>query len=266
MEERAKQQKELEAQRRDTLATQKERDTQRTAREKIIAARVRAAKNRQRARLGLPPLSEDAADETAAIADEKAGVVEQEKKDAVEMEEFIKDLERRTHVRPWDVGKSGANVESVEKEWTYKAQKEPMSQEQWNESKREERKKEFAPTQELSAPSREPTAVHHHAPDTTYYDDEEESKGLYFSSKRKFKPRSYQPSTDETEDRTSAGTEIPPPPTFDYYGPSTSQPKRPKCDAQNLETSIEAGLKFLRNQSDKSQPGTKSKWTANADY
>ncbi len=54
--ERAKQQKELEATRLKTLASQKERENQRMSREKIIAERVKAAKNRQRARLGLPPL------------------------------------------------------------------------------------------------------------------------------------------------------------------------------------------------------------------
>lgn len=54
--ERAKQQKELEDIRMKTLASQKERESQRMSREKIIEERVKAAKNRQRARLGLPPL------------------------------------------------------------------------------------------------------------------------------------------------------------------------------------------------------------------
>lgn len=54
--ERAKQQKELEATRGKTLDAQKQREDQRKAREKIIAERVRAAQNRQRARAGLPPL------------------------------------------------------------------------------------------------------------------------------------------------------------------------------------------------------------------
>lgn len=54
--ERAKQQKELDDIRMKTLASQKERESQRMSREKIIEERVKAAKNRQRARLGLPPL------------------------------------------------------------------------------------------------------------------------------------------------------------------------------------------------------------------
>ena len=54
--ERAQQQRELETIRQRTLESQKQREQQRTARENIIAERVKAAKNRQRARLGLPPL------------------------------------------------------------------------------------------------------------------------------------------------------------------------------------------------------------------
>lgn len=54
-EERAKQQKELEAIRKTTLEAQKNREELRKNRDKIIADRVKAAKARQRARLGLPP-------------------------------------------------------------------------------------------------------------------------------------------------------------------------------------------------------------------
>uniref|UniRef100_A0A182HKC5 Uncharacterized protein n=1 Tax=Anopheles arabiensis TaxID=7173 RepID=A0A182HKC5_ANOAR len=71
------------------------------------------------------------------------------------------------------------------------------------------------------------------------------------------------------------GAEIEPPATYDYYGPSdAARRSRPAAgqtvapeNRTNLEASIEAGLKFLRNQSDKSGgPGTKNRWTSNADY
>ncbi|EGK97629.1 AGAP001231-PB [Anopheles gambiae str. PEST] len=71
------------------------------------------------------------------------------------------------------------------------------------------------------------------------------------------------------------GAEIEPPATYDYYGPSDAvRRSRPAAgqtvapeNRTNLEASIEAGLKFLRNQSDKSGgPGTKNRWTSNADY
>lgn len=54
--ERVKQQEELDEIRERTLQEQQKREEQRNTRERIIAERVRAAKNRQRARQGLPPL------------------------------------------------------------------------------------------------------------------------------------------------------------------------------------------------------------------
>lgn len=48
--------KALDEMRKKTLEEQKQREAQRLNREKIIAERVKAAKNRQRARLGLPPI------------------------------------------------------------------------------------------------------------------------------------------------------------------------------------------------------------------
>lgn len=53
--ERKKQQKELEAIRKGTLAAQKQKEELRNARDKIIADRVKAARARQRERMGLPP-------------------------------------------------------------------------------------------------------------------------------------------------------------------------------------------------------------------
>uniref|UniRef100_A0A182PRU5 Uncharacterized protein n=1 Tax=Anopheles epiroticus TaxID=199890 RepID=A0A182PRU5_9DIPT len=73
------------------------------------------------------------------------------------------------------------------------------------------------------------------------------------------------------------GVEIEPPATYDYYGPSDVAGRAGRSTGQsrtvapenrsNLEASIEAGLKFLRNQLDKAGgPGTKNRWSSNADY
>uniref|UniRef100_A0A182FS20 Coiled-coil domain-containing protein n=1 Tax=Anopheles albimanus TaxID=7167 RepID=A0A182FS20_ANOAL len=70
------------------------------------------------------------------------------------------------------------------------------------------------------------------------------------------------------------GAEIEPPPTYEYYGPPEGAGNRSgylgraaTSAGANLEASIEAGLKFLRNQSDKAGgPGTKNRWSSNADY
>lgn len=299
-EERLTQQKQLESVRKATLSAQKERGEQREARERIIAERVLAAKRRQRARLGLPvdePLSGDIPNgESKSVAVEEVGA-EQRTADKLE-KEALKDLERKSDLRPWDEGKEGTSHlvsrnEVVEKEWSYNGgPREPMSQEEWNGKKREERISEFAPTASLNDPTkskrnkknkrkkeadtpvkREPVGAY---PDVQVRggeqeveEEEEERPGLYFTTKKKLKRKNYQPAEEEEVkmSRTGGGgAEVPPPPTFDYYGPPLlGLSKKPKTDS-NLETSIDAGLKFLRNQTDKSQLGSQSLWGANANY
>lgn len=62
-------------------------------------------------------------------------------------------------------------------------------------------------------------------------------------------------------------SEFAPPATFEYYGPTASGAKRtPGIRPAQLESSIEAGLKFLRQQSDKDTVSTKMKWASNAGY
>lgn len=134
---------------------------------------------------------------------------------------------------------------------------------------------------------------------------EETNRTLFFTSKKtkkEFKRRNYDASLDdagsekrskpqqqavpirnelsddsgeekEVYRREGTGAEIPPPPTFEYYGPTSSaikqnQRRAPPVSKNVLEASIEAGLRFLREQSDKSGPstGTKNRWTSNADY
>lgn len=134
---------------------------------------------------------------------------------------------------------------------------------------------------------------------------EETNRTLFFTSKKTkkvFKRRNYDASLDdagsekrskpqqkavpirnelsddsgeekEVYRREGTGAEIPPPPTFEYYGPTSSaikqnQRRAPPISKNVLEASIEAGLRFLREQSDKSGPstGTKNRWTSNADY
>lgn len=134
---------------------------------------------------------------------------------------------------------------------------------------------------------------------------EETNRTLFFTTKKtkkEFKRRNYDASLDDAgsekrpkpqpvpirnelsegesgDERESCrrghgeGAEIAPPATFEYYGPTSSaarqnQRKAPPVSKNALEASIEAGLRFLREQSDKGGPstGTKNKWTSNADY
>ncbi|GAB0093723.1 hypothetical protein DMENIID0001_088970 [Sergentomyia squamirostris] len=274
-EERAKQQRELEKQRLATLSAQKEREEQRKARDMIIKERVRAAKNRQRARIGLSPLGPEDDEKTEQDEDEarKRDEEEEAKKKRKEEEEKLQEIERQKHIRPWDEDKTPADAP---KEWVYKPEREPMSQEQWVDLKRQERPKEFGPV--VEKPPAENTFEEEDFP--------EENKQLYFTSKKVKKPlfrkRNYTPesssassaepvpihnelSDDSDDDTRKKGAEFAPPPTYDYYGPSSSkQSRRPGVSQNELERSIEAGLKFLRDQSGKG--GNKNKWTANSDY
>lgn len=272
-EERLKQQKELETVRKATLSAQKEREEQRSARERIIAERVLAAKNRQRARLGLPPLEKLQPPAASEVDPEEVTKNSAEKSE----QETMRELERRSHLRPWDEGKEGTShlapmkqKEEEEVEWKYQGQREPMSQEEWNAKKREERISEFAPATKKKRPTKESDlespvkqSIPPVAPEMELADDveEEERPGLYFTTKKKLKRKNYQP--EEASSR--GGVEVPPPPTFDYpVAPLLGLSKKPKNE--NLASSIEAGLKFLRNQTDKSQSSSQSLWGANASY
>lgn len=195
-------------------------------------------------------------------------------------EEKAKELKRRRHVRPWDIGKEG-----VKEHYEY-------TQEEWVEKQRKERKTEFAPPSSYQRGFKSTV--------TNYKVSEEDKHSLYFSSKKvkesdrknesdgrkrrtdkdrdnvtatfkstpieneiecmeessgsinPYKTSSLYDSDDDSEANSSRGrgAEIAPPPTFDYYGPNN--PKRIKTNnATDLEDSIAAGLKYLRQEAEK---------------
>lgn len=282
--ERAKQQQELELERERTLESQRKRDQQRQQREKIIADRVFAAKNRQRARLGLPPLEREetkASDETVDdndVAKEEKRRQRKEEKDQKkkERDEQRRTEERKKHLRPWDQDKIDSSKrkpfsdsDDDSKEWQYRPDKpEPMSQEQWNEMKRADRVQEFAP---FSEP--EPTQLNRFTtiqPKAFKRRNAEiatASSNINNESIRNELNANECPEPIDDENNKRRRAEFAPPPTFEYYGPATTSRTRQKHPTTNdLETSIEAGLRFLREQSDKSATGTKQKWVSNVDY
>lgn len=287
--ERLKQQHALETEREKTLNAQKQRDQVRLYREKIIADRVFAAKNRQRARLGLPPLDQEEInkandEEKSKESKEERKRKKKEEKERLQKEELDRKREakRKQHIRKWDQGKDGVQSrrmvsDSDSDEWEYKPEKpEPMSQEQWNEMKRAERNKEFAPP--TSSFDAEPII------------NEMNSFNRFTTIKPKaFKRRNAEPVANmfnepirneldgndfpvddyRNEDRSNKrGAEIAPPPTFDYYGPTSSscRPKTHVPPNNDICSSIDAGLQFLREKSDKGIVGTKQSWVANKTY
>lgn len=282
--ERAKQQQQLEVERERTLEAQQKRDQQRQQREKIIADRVFAAKNRQRARLGLPPLEPEEAKASAETVDDSAVSKEEKRRQRKEEKERKKKEgdeqrrveERRHHLRPWDQGKNESaprkpfsDSDDDSKEWQYKPEKpEPMSQEQWNEMKRAERVQEFAPVFEPEPKNLNRfTTIQPKAFKRRNADTATASSNMYNEPIRNELDANECPEPIDDDRNKRRRAEVAPPPTFEYYGPATTSRPRPKQTGPNdLETSIEAGLRFLREQSDKNATGTKQKWVSNVDY
>lgn len=209
-------------------------------------------------------------------ADEKLKKKEEKAKRKKEQQEKVKDTERKKHIRPWDKDKSGVRKsrnsddddDSDEEEWTYRPEREPMSQEQWNEKERSKRNMDFAPipTETVVRKSNP-----FDQPGQSY--DEYENKTLNFTTKKRkpFVVRHVDepvgiPIRDELIDNyisSRRGAEIAPPANLDDSGAPTRKQKRVE---PTIESSIEAGLRYLREQSDKGTLSTKMKWTSNADY
>lgn len=289
--ERKQQQIALEEARKATTAEQTRRDEMRAKRDILVADRVLAAKNRIRARNGLPPISKEEyerdqqqkkAEETAEA--EARQQEEQKKREAIEKSKAEEEAEleelRKEHVRDWDRDKPGVAAKRrgsespEEEEWQYKAERLPMSQEEWNEKQRAQRQAEFAPMPEPSPTLKRSNFSSMPPPPTPVWDggtaDQEFCNFHSTKRERTFQRRNYTPSNEDSYDDepgTSArglGAAIPPPPGLDDTAAPTTA-KRAKTQA-DLERSIEAGLRFLRDNCDKGVLGNKATWTAKADY
>lgn len=251
----------------------------RERRQQQLQARLKAARQRKRTRLGLPPLEDDP--ETVVQAEEEAEPSESEKQETLDPDPKPEPAKRKLpQVRPWDIGKEGV--------------KEVMSQEEWIEKKRSERPQDFAPPSSYQpdfAPNS--AAVLPEKPKLTLFFSSKKSQntfrntGTKRSSIRDEKCGEYptvcgreidvQPSTsfydisspgdakrpwgsklnhrdvlDIKQDVSGKGAEIPPPATFEYYGPSFSGAGQSQSQHRmsDLESSITAGLKYLRQQAE----------------
>ncbi|XP_028158601.1 coiled-coil domain-containing protein 174 [Ostrinia furnacalis] len=276
--ERRRQMDELLKQREETLRAQKEAEAVRKKRDELLAARVAAARARQRARAGLPPEEPKAQNEkdfttclleflTQQKNEADAKAKEEEKKLREEQEKERQKL-RDAYIREWDLGKEG--VEGKVKKFR------EMTQEEYVEQQRSKRIDEFAPPKSSSSsksvhtfdesgrsssglnPSTPKTWSEVRPmeapppPDIGDISALDEQKGLYFSTKKpantiKYKnfvqPQEPTPIENELSDDEGEGeqirpqkrkserdhSEIAPPPTYDYYGPTPkhSRPKKP---------------------------------------
>lgn len=182
-----------------------------------------------------------------------------------EEKEKILEEARKRHLRPWDSGKEGVPKEHYE-----------MSQEEWNEMKRSERVEEFAPPtsytekmkdknkdkrlkeqkrKEKNKQWRNEKASHSRNEKKIAY----ESVGAVADNLTDPSSFSYISSDDEYQDNQAQssergrGTEIPPPMKSEYFAPTSSKFPRMSHEKININESIEAGLRFLRNQIEKKE-------------
>lgn len=88
---------------------------------------------------------------------------------------------------------------------------------------------------------------------------------MFFSTTKKFKRRNQSPEASQVRPEANQirGAAIPPPATMEYFGPSSSKQQKARTPAADLDASITAGLKYLRDQVDK---GNKHKWSAANEY
>ncbi|GLV41319.1 uncharacterized protein CBL_04843 [Carabus blaptoides fortunei] len=185
-EERAKQQKELRKLREETAQQQKSNAEQKQLREKQLAARLKAARNRKRARMGLSP-EEDEPEVPAPVPEVQENKIDKQKAAEKAAEEKVREEKRKRQIRPWDIGKEG-----VKKHYEY-------SQEEWVDKKREERPKEFAPPSAFRPEPRQRVSENE--------DGEEPDRSLFFTTKKSKKHTK----SDTSKADFYLDTSVPPP-------------------------------------------------------
>ncbi|XP_022175590.1 coiled-coil domain-containing protein 174 [Myzus persicae] len=241
--ERHRQQAELKKLREQTKTTQISVQKLKEKRAAQMAVRLKAIKRRKKEKLGLP--LDSSSDEEAPPPKAPSPEVVEEDMDA---ERAFEKLRKAAHVRPWDHGKDGL-------------QKPLLTQEEWNEKQRAERKPDFAWDYDDSVKVSKSASSNNYQQDEEDDDDEDDedmvgpsldmfvapsnpNKQSTITSKsfKKFihnelddepATTNNKPYHDDDSDLDSIplpteprkGAEIAPPPTYEYYGPSGRGPK-----------------------------------------
>lgn len=150
-EERKEQQEKLLKMRENTEESQQQRMAMKTKRDEIIASRVRLAKKRRMEKLGLPY-----EEEVVVVNQEselsKVDEVKEVQKDPEE--ELRREMERRSHIRPWDKDKEKTSsskshykdhFEKSDEDWRPQRERMLMTQDEWVDKQRVARNSDFAP-------------------------------------------------------------------------------------------------------------------------
>ncbi|VVC27943.1 Protein of unknown function DUF4078 [Cinara cedri] len=256
--ERHRQQAELKKLREQTKSTQITVQKLKERRAAQMAARLKAVKRRKKEKLGLP-LDSSSEDEAPPAKEPSPKVVE----DMDAIRAFEK-LRKAAHVRPWDHGKDGLK-------------KPLLTQDEWNEKQRAERKSEFSwsydgsssMTQKNTSPNCQNVNEDNSDDDLVgpsldlFLEPNNPNKQSTIISKSFKRPihnelddeppatknKVFNDNDDYLNDiplpsETRKGAEIAPPPTFEYYGPSGRGPKLQKhfISTDDMQDSISKGL------------------------
>lgn len=152
--ERKEQQDKLSKMRENTEESQQKRMAMKTKRDEIIASRVRLAKKRRLEKLGLPYVEEEEDEKVTVnqIQDpelNKDSELKNVEKDPEE--ELRREMERRSHIRPWDKDKSSSksrykdHFDKSEDDWQPERERVIMTQDEWVDKQRTVRNSDFAP-------------------------------------------------------------------------------------------------------------------------
>lgn len=159
-EERKEQQERLQKMREETEEAQQKRMAMKNTRDTLLASRVEMAKKRLRDK-GI--FVEDKKEESKDEPQEESKKVKEVQNDPeVELQ---REMERRAHIRPWDKNKASTSsyqdsFEKSDEDWRPQRERMVMTQDEWVDKQRSERKSEFAPFYEepkSSVPRRHPT-------------------------------------------------------------------------------------------------------------
>lgn len=148
-EERKEQQDKLLKMRESTEESQQKRSELKTKRDELIASRVQLAKKRRMEKLGLP--YEEQKEVKVTKDDETNNEVKEVQKDPEE--ELRREMERRSHIRPWDMDKDKSSskshykdhFEKSDEDWRPQRERVLMTQDEWVDKQRTVRNTDFAP-------------------------------------------------------------------------------------------------------------------------
>ncbi|XP_050532366.1 coiled-coil domain-containing protein 174 [Daktulosphaira vitifoliae] len=253
--ERHRQQAELKKIREETKETQSAVQKLKEKRAAQMAARLKAVKRRKKEKLGLPLDSSSDEEQVLPPKSPSPEIIED-----IKAQQAFEKLRKAAHVRPWDYGKDGV-------------QKPLMTQDEWNEKQRSERRTEFS--WDYSETSKSVSKSEHSSDEDDMVGPSLDmfTKSNNIEEQCSVKVKNYnQPIKNELDDESNTtksktmnienyldsiplpsepkiGAEVAPPPTYEYYGPNIKCPKfsTRSINMDEMKNSILIGIEVKNN-------------------